>query len=135
MDINAYDHRQFLDPFHTGQFPGSFARGVPFQHNPTTGDMRISGTLASLAGLEQALDAHNEDWKEMSIRRILLLHAETLSIGGIPLLYLGEEWDVLNDYDFVRMELVPLDNEHVPGFVRARDGSRITTLANFADTP
>jgi amylosucrase len=25
-----------------------------------------------------------------------------MSIGGIPLLYLGEEWGVLNDYDFVK---------------------------------
>ena len=29
----------------------SFARGVPFQENPRTGDCRISGTTASLAGL------------------------------------------------------------------------------------
>ncbi len=26
----------------------------------------------------------------------------TLSIGGIPLLYLGEEWGMLNDYEFVQ---------------------------------
>lgn len=32
---------------------------------------------------------------------MLLLYAVTLSIGGIPLLYLGEEWGMLNDYDFV----------------------------------
>ena len=102
VGINAYDHRQFLNAFYTGQFPGSFARGVPFQHNLETGDMRISGTMASLAGLEQAIDEENPLWKEMSIRRILLLHAITLSIGGIPLLYLGEEWGMLNDYDFVK---------------------------------
>jgi amylosucrase len=35
--------------------PGSFARGLPFQENPITGDCRISGTGASLAGLEKAL--------------------------------------------------------------------------------
>lgn len=101
VGIDAYGHRQFLNAFYTGQFPGSFARGVPFQHNPETGDMRISGTLASLAGLEQAIEEENEAHKEMAIRRILLLHAVTLSIGGIPLLYLGEEWGTLNDYDFV----------------------------------
>jgi amylosucrase len=102
VGINAYDHRQFLNAYYTGQFPGSFARGIPFQHNPDTGDMRISGTMASLAGLEHALDCEDEGLKEMAIRRILLLHAVTLSVGGIPLLYLGEEWAVLNDYDFVR---------------------------------
>lgn len=102
LGINAYDHRQFLNAFYTGQFEGSFARGVPFQHNPDNGDMRIAGTMASLAGLEQAIEAGNEKWKEMALRRILLLHGIILSAGGIPLLYLGEEWGTLNDYDFVK---------------------------------
>jgi amylosucrase len=101
IGINAYDHRKFLNAFYTGQFPGSFARGVPFQHNAETGDMRISGTMASLAGLEQAIEANDAELKERAIRRMLLLYAVTLSIGGIPLLYLGEEWGMLNDYDFV----------------------------------
>ncbi len=102
VGINAYHHRQFLNAFYTGQFEGSFARGVPFQFNPDNNDMRISGTLASLAGLEQAIEAGNEEWKEMALRRILLLHGIILSAGGIPLLYLGEEWGMLNDYDFVK---------------------------------
>jgi amylosucrase len=33
---------------------------------------------------------------------MMLLHGITLSIGGIPLLYVGEEWGMLNDYDFVK---------------------------------
>ncbi len=102
VGIQAYDHRQFLNAFYTGQFQGSFARGVPFQHNTQTGDMRISGTLASLAGLEQAIELDDERLKDMAIRRILLLCGVSLSIGGIPLLYLGEEWGMLNDYDFVK---------------------------------
>ncbi|MEZ6046387.1 MAG: alpha-amylase family glycosyl hydrolase [Planctomycetaceae bacterium] len=102
IGINAYNHRQFLNQFYTGQFPGSFARGVPFQENKQTGDMRISGTMASLAGLEQAIEEENEEKKELAIRRMLLLHGVSLSIGGIPLLYLGEEWGMLNDYDFVK---------------------------------
>ena len=102
IGINAFDHRQFLNEFYTGQFPGSFARGVPFQENLESGDMRISGTMASLAGLEQAIEQEDESRKELAIRRMLLLHGITLSIGGIPLLYLGEEWGMLNDYDFVK---------------------------------
>ena len=101
IGINAYDHRNFLNDFYTGQFPGSFARGVPFQENHETGDMRISGTMASLAGLEQAIEEDDDEKKELAIRRMLLLHGVSLSIGGIPLLYLGEEWGMLNDYDFV----------------------------------
>nr|WP_231846387.1 alpha-amylase family glycosyl hydrolase [Rhodopirellula baltica] len=102
VGIDAFGHRQFLNAFYTGQFEGSFARGVPFQHNPDNGDMRISGTLASLAGLEQAIESDRDDWKELAIRRILLLNAMMLSVGGIPLVYLGEEWGALNDYDFVK---------------------------------
>lgn len=102
IGINAYDHRQFLNQFYTGQFKGSFARGIPFQENVTTGDMRIAGTLASLAGLEKAIEDDCEHEKELSIGRMLLLQSITLSIGGIPLLYLGEEWGMLNDYDFVK---------------------------------
>jgi amylosucrase len=34
------------------------------------------------------------------VRRILMLHSIILSIGGIPLIYLGDEWGTLNDYSF-----------------------------------
>lgn len=102
VGINAFEHRKFLNAFFTGQFEGSFARGVPFQHNEKTGDMRIAGTLASLAGLEQALEREDDELIEMALRRMSLLNSIILSIGGIPLLYLGEEWGLLNDYDFVK---------------------------------
>jgi len=55
--INGFDHRQFLNRFYVNRFTGSFARGVPFQDNPAIGDCRISGTCASLCGLEQG-DPH-----------------------------------------------------------------------------
>ena len=59
LGINGFDHRQFLNRFYTGRFEGTFARGVPFQENPKTGDCRISGMTASLAGLEKAIAAQN----------------------------------------------------------------------------
>jgi amylosucrase len=98
--INGYGHRQFLNAFYTGRFPGSFARGLPFQENPKTGDCRISGTCASLAGLEKALREETAAEVELAERRILLIHSVILSIGGIPLLYLGDETGTLNDYDY-----------------------------------
>lgn len=100
LGINGYDHRRFLNAFYTGRFAGSFARGLPFQENPKTGDARISGSLASLAGLEQALQRGDKAETELAIRRILLLHAVILSIGGIPLIYLGDEVGWLNDYSY-----------------------------------
>lgn len=105
--INGYDHRQFLNEFYQGIFPGSFARGLPFQENPKTGDLRISGSCASLAGLEKAIDVETKTEVELAIKRIALLHGIILTIGGIPLIYLGDEIGMLNDYDF---QLDPLKN-------------------------
>jgi glycosidase len=100
LNINGYDHRRFLNAFYTGRFAGSFARGLPFQENPKTGDARISGTCASLAGLEKALREETETEVELAIRRILLIHSVILSLGGVPLIYLGDEVGTLNDYSY-----------------------------------
>jgi glycosidase len=100
LGINGYEHRKFLNAFYIGRFNGSFARGLPFQENPKTGDTRISGTCASLAGLEKALREETAAEVELAVRRILLIHALILTIGGIPLIYLGDEIGTLNDYSF-----------------------------------
>jgi amylosucrase len=101
LGVNGYDHRKFLNAFYTGRFEGSFARGLPFQENPKTGDARISGTCASLAGLEKALREETAVEVELAIRRILLIHGVILTIGGIPLIYLGDEIGTLNDYSYL----------------------------------
>lgn len=101
LGINAHDHRKFLNEFYRGRFPGSFARGLPFQENPKTGDCRISGTCASLAGLEKALTEEGLDEVELAIQRILLIHGIILTVGGIPLIYLGDEIGTLNDHGYL----------------------------------
>ena len=100
LGINAFYHRQFLNEFYTGRFEGSFARGLSFQENPKTRDARISGTCASLAGLEKAIFEETETEVDLAIRRILLIHNVILTIGGIPLIYLGDEIGTLNDYSY-----------------------------------
>jgi glycosidase len=37
---------------------------------------------------------------ELAIRRILLIHGVILTVGGIPLIYLGDEIGTLNDYTY-----------------------------------
>lgn len=91
-------HRAFLSDFYSGEYPGSFARGMVFQHNPETGDRRISGALASLTGLESALETGDPGWIEDATRRIRLLHAAICGFGGVPLLYMGDEIALTNDY-------------------------------------
>lgn len=98
--INGYNHRSFLNSFYTGRFAGSLARGLPFNYNPRTGDMRISGTAASLIGLESAIADADPDAIELAIRRLLLIQGLTIAAGGIPLLYLNDELGALNDYSY-----------------------------------
>ncbi|GGQ99858.1 alpha-amylase family protein [Deinococcus ruber] len=93
-------HRHFLSDFYSGEYPGSFARGLVFQYNPRTGDRRISGSGASLAGLEKALDEHNTEEASLAVQRLLMMHAVVLGFGGVPLLYMGDELALLNDPDF-----------------------------------
>lgn len=101
LGINGQDHRLFLNRFYTGQFEGSFARGVPFQMNPSNGDCRVCGTLASLTGLESAVEAQDADAIELALGRIRLLNAINLSMTGLPLLYQGDEIGVLNDHTYL----------------------------------
>ena len=101
-DIRAagYDptaHRRFLLDWFTGRFEGSPARGLPFGVNERTGDARISGSLASLVGLETAIEDGDELEIGLAIDRIILLHATIMAYGGIPMLYYGDEVGTLND--------------------------------------
>jgi amylosucrase len=94
---DGYLHRRFLSDFYAGEFPGSFARGARFQRDPRTGEARISGTAASLAGLEAALESGDPQAVELSVRRILLLYAVAFAHGGLPLVYMGDEIGLRND--------------------------------------
>ncbi|MFO1143293.1 MAG: alpha-amylase family protein [Amaricoccus sp.] len=100
VGLNGHLHRNFLSEFYEGGFPGSFAKGALFQFNPETGDKRISGTFASLAGLERAEAAGDLAAIDRATDRILMGHALIASFGGIPLLYMGDEVALLNDYGY-----------------------------------
>jgi len=90
-------HRKFLVDYFTGKFDDSHARGLPFGQNKKTGDARISGSLASLVGLEHALETGDNKAIDDSIKMILLLHSMILSFGGIPLIYYGDEIGTVNN--------------------------------------
>jgi amylosucrase len=126
MGKNGFDHRMFLNDFYTGVFPGSFARGMPFQYNPETRDCRISGTCASLSGLEKALAEETEVEVELAVRRIILVHSIILAVGGIPLIYLGDELATLNDYSFTKDPVKAHDSRwvHRPKYDPERDRLR-----------
>ncbi|MEW8499683.1 MAG: alpha-amylase, partial [Candidatus Thiodiazotropha taylori] len=103
-------HRKFLVEFFTGRYDDSPARGAPFGVNLKTGDARISGSLASLVGLEAAIELGDAEAIEQSVKVILLLHSVICSFGGMPLLYYGDEIGTLNDREFLNDEHKAGDN-------------------------
>ncbi len=101
--FNGAAHRRFLSDFYKGDFVGSFSKGMHFQENLETGDRRTSGSAASLAGLETALALGNPRLVNLALERILLAHSVFIGYGeGIPLIYMGDELGMLNDYNFVK---------------------------------
>ncbi len=97
LGLDGFSHRRFLSEFYSGRFPGSFARGARFQVNPATGDVRISGSAASLCGIEAALQAGDSAALTAAIRRLESMYAVAFSFGGIPLIYSGDELALRND--------------------------------------
>jgi amylosucrase len=100
MGMTGAGHRNFLSDFYEGTFPGTFSRGALFQENPETGDKRISGSAASLAGLEQGSSTGDRGAQDLAVQRLLMGHALIAAFGGIPLIYMGDELALLNDYSY-----------------------------------
>jgi amylosucrase len=98
---NGAAHRSFLSQYYVGDFPGSFSRGAAFQVNEATGDSRISGSAASLAGVELALEARDSAQLERAVSRLRCAYAMVYGFGGIPLLYMGDELALRNDAGYL----------------------------------
>ncbi len=116
--IDPRGHRKFLNEFYAGAFPGSFAAGAIFQENPETGDARISGTLAALAGLQTALESADGRAIDLAVRRIIALYTVMFTAVGIPLVYLGDEIGQLADQAYLEDPVRRGDNRwgHRPVF-------------------
>lgn len=98
---NPYEHRLFLKNYFTGIHPHSPSIGALFSSNPKTGDARISGSLASLCGLEKAINEQNKYSIQRSIQKILMMQAHSFFIGGLPMLFYGDEVGYTNDYSYL----------------------------------
>lgn len=116
--FDPYEHRKFLKNYYSGNYPGSPSKGALFSVNPKTQDARISGSLASLCGLEKALENADTAQVELSIRKILLMQAMSCLIGGIPMLFYGDETGYTNDYSYLNDPGKSYDNRwmHRPLF-------------------
>jgi amylosucrase len=149
VGLDGFAHRRFLSDFYAGDLPGSFACGALFQQNPATGDARISGSAASLCGIESALAAGDEDGLTAAIRRLESMYAIAFSFGGIPLVYMGDELAMLSDPGWAeepahrhdnrwmqrpRMNWARAARRHDPGSLEGRVFAAIRGLAEARRT-
>lgn len=82
----------------------SYADGLQFQSSDPEAVHGTVGMAASLCGLvhsSAAPDPIVAEVTELSIRRILLMYGLSLSFGGIPLIYMGDEFAQTNDRSFL----------------------------------
>lgn len=98
---NPYQHRKYIKDYYSGVAEGSPATGALFSVNPKTQDARISGSLASLCGLEKSLNNNDATAIELSIRKILMMQAHSFFIGGVPMMFYGDECGYTNDYSYL----------------------------------
>jgi amylosucrase len=110
-DPNA--HKQFILSYYTGKLEWSPAKGLMFMYNPKNGDGRITGSAASLLGLEKALEQKNKHIIDYAVAKILMMHGIILTYGGIPMIYAGDEIGTLNDYSYEQNEAHKNDNRWV----------------------
>jgi amylosucrase len=132
VGISGAGHRAFLSDFYEGGFPGSFAQGALFQVNEATGDKRISGSFASLAGLEKAQAADDPAGIDLAVQRMLMGHALISSFGGIPLIYMGDELALPNDYGYLDVPEHAHDSRWIH---RPRMDWDLAATREDADTP
>jgi amylosucrase len=105
-----FAHRKFLKDYYSGNYHASPAKGALFSVNEKTGDARISGSLASLCGLETAINKKDAAAIEMSIQKILMMQAMSFLIGGAPMIFYGDESGQLNDYSYLNDPRRSYDN-------------------------
>ena len=99
--FEPFQHRRYLKDYYAGRHANSPARGALFSVNDKTGDARISGSLASLCGLEKAVNDRDEFAIKESVDKIVLMQAHSFFIGGLPMLFYGDEAAYLNDYSYL----------------------------------
>jgi amylosucrase len=108
--FTPYDHRKYIKDYYSGALPSSPAKGALFSVNPKTQDARISGSLASLCGLESAQEAGDHKAIEVSLQRILLMQAHSFFLGGVPMIFYGDESAYTNDYSYLDDDGKSYDN-------------------------
>ncbi|TLP73149.1 alpha-amylase family protein [Maribacter sp. ACAM166] len=133
MGWDPHAHKQFILSYYTGKLEWSPAKGLMFMYNPKNGDGRITGSAASLLGLETALEQKNKNIIDYAIAKIIMMHGIILSYGGIPMIYAGDEIGTLNDYTYEQNEDHVNDNRWVNRPMQ--NWNVVATLSKAKDSP
>lgn len=99
--FTPYLHRDYLKNYYGGILTDSPSSGALFGVNPKTNDARISGSLASLCGLEKARLKNDKKTIETALNKIILMQAQSMFLGGLPMLFYGDEVGYENDYSYL----------------------------------
>ena len=111
--MDEIPHKQYLNDYFTGKFPGSESRGELYNDDPVTKDARFCGTTASMCGIESAGFEQNDAKMEKAIRKDLMLHAYMFMQAGIPMIYSGDEIGQVNDYTYKEDEEKRADSRYI----------------------
>ncbi|MBQ9264219.1 MAG: alpha-amylase family protein [Clostridia bacterium] len=106
-------HKQYLNDYFTGKWPGSPSRGELYNDDPRLGDARLCGTSASLCGIETARESGDPAALEKALRLDEMLHAFILTLSGIPVLYSGDEIAQENDHSYHDNPLKAADSRYL----------------------
>jgi amylosucrase len=104
MGLSSLQHRLYILKHYCDGFNGSFGLGQRFMIEHETGSM------AALCGFERAVKENNEKEIQLAIKRINLQHAIILSLGGLPMIYSGDEVALPNNYEYLNDETKKYDN-------------------------
>ena len=129
---DASSHRKFLLDYYCQKLDWSPAMGEIFMYNPKNGDGRITGSAASLLGLEKGLAQNNQELIKLAVNKILMLHAIIFSYGGIPMIYAGDEIGTLNDYSYLKNKALKEDSRWAN---RPKQDWKIVSELDKIDTP
>ena len=92
MDARGPDQRQRLlhaSQFFAGEAPGSYAQGAAFQASDPSVVHGTNGMAAALVGLTSA---QTEAERNAARSRLIMMQALSIFVGGLPLIYMGDEW-------------------------------------------
>ncbi|PIT77815.1 alpha-amylase family glycosyl hydrolase [Limnohabitans sp. B9-3] len=91
LDARGSDERSRLlhaSQFFAGQIEGSYAKGAAFQASDANAVHGTNGMAGALVGLTSA---HTPEEHSAATSRLLLLQSLSLFVGGLPLIYMGDE--------------------------------------------